>query len=129
MGKLWAGAEIAASEARKNPALCGAFQVGTAGFEPATFRPPAGCATKLRHVPRCAGTSIARPAGPEQRAAGLTQSPSYPDVLGPSGLGCRLFQGNTTRDSLRRHSRLKFERWAQRTTRDIRQQTMIYGSG
>src|SRR5660398_214632 len=27
------------------------FEVGTAGFEPATFRPPAGCATKLRHVP------------------------------------------------------------------------------
>ena len=26
-------------------------EVGTAGFEPATFRPPAGCATKLRHVP------------------------------------------------------------------------------
>lgn len=25
--------------------------VGTAGFEPATPRPPAGCATRLRHVP------------------------------------------------------------------------------
>src|SRR4028119_354957 len=26
-------------------------KVGTAGFEPATTRPPAECATRLRHVP------------------------------------------------------------------------------
>ena len=26
--------------------------VGAAGLEPATFRPPAGCATRLRHAPR-----------------------------------------------------------------------------
>jgi hypothetical protein len=32
-------------------AICRQNKVGTAGFEPATFRPPAGCATKLRHVP------------------------------------------------------------------------------
>src|SRR3954470_19114722 len=25
--------------------------VGATGFEPATFRPPAGCATRLRHAP------------------------------------------------------------------------------
>src|SRR5215210_9468950 len=28
-------------------------KVGTAGFEPATTRPPAECATRLRHVPMC----------------------------------------------------------------------------
>src|SRR3954451_20714972 len=26
-------------------------EVGATGFEPATFRPPAGCATRLRHAP------------------------------------------------------------------------------
>jgi hypothetical protein len=31
--------------------LQGFYLVGTAGFEPATARPPAGCATRLRHVP------------------------------------------------------------------------------
>src|SRR4051812_36753513 len=28
-------------------------QVGETGFEPATARPPAGCATRLRHSPIC----------------------------------------------------------------------------
>ena len=30
--------------------------VGTTGFEPATARPPAGCATRLRHVPKLRAT-------------------------------------------------------------------------
>ncbi len=33
--------------------------IGAAGFEPATFRPPAECATRLRHAPE--SRSIARP--------------------------------------------------------------------
>ena len=28
------------------------MKVGATGFEPATFRPPAGCATRLRHAPK-----------------------------------------------------------------------------
>src|ERR687893_2089822 len=31
--------------------ISGSRKVGTAGFEPATTRPPAECATRLRHVP------------------------------------------------------------------------------
>jgi hypothetical protein len=27
--------------------------IGATGFEPATFRPPAECATRLRHASRC----------------------------------------------------------------------------
>jgi hypothetical protein len=29
------------------------FRIGETGFEPATARPPAGCATRLRHSPWC----------------------------------------------------------------------------
>ena len=37
---------------RRKPRLCGAFAfIGETGFEPATARPPAGCATRLRHSP------------------------------------------------------------------------------
>ena len=36
----------------KKPRLSGAFhEIGETGFEPATARPPAGCATRLRHSP------------------------------------------------------------------------------
>jgi site-specific DNA recombinase len=41
--------------------------VGETGFEPATFRPPAGCATRLRHSPGLFEPSAARP----ERATGL----------------------------------------------------------
>src|SRR4029453_12245268 len=45
------GAEQAV-EAQKRPASLGHFRViGETGFEPATARPPAGCATRLRHSP------------------------------------------------------------------------------
>jgi hypothetical protein len=35
----------------KSPACAGLLGVGETGFEPATARPPAGCATRLRHSP------------------------------------------------------------------------------
>jgi hypothetical protein len=36
----------------RKPASGAGFRlVGATGFEPATFRPPAGCATRLRHAP------------------------------------------------------------------------------
>lgn len=35
----------------KSPDLQGFFSIGETGFEPATARPPAGCATRLRHSP------------------------------------------------------------------------------
>lgn len=38
--------------AGRGHAGCDSRLVGTAGFEPTTFRPPAGCATKLRYVPK-----------------------------------------------------------------------------
>ena len=41
----------------------GDFQVkvGATGFEPATFRPPAECATRLRHAPSWVDLSLDRP--------------------------------------------------------------------
>src|SRR5215218_3728462 len=38
---------------RESPALAGLSLIGETGFEPATARPPAGCATRLRHSPWC----------------------------------------------------------------------------
>ena len=38
---------------QKGPALQGLSEIGETGFEPATARPPAGCATRLRHSPWC----------------------------------------------------------------------------
>ena len=35
----------------ESPAFAGLSEVGATGFEPATFRPPAECATRLRHAP------------------------------------------------------------------------------
>jgi hypothetical protein len=39
--------------AYQNQPLCRDFLIGETGFEPATARPPAGCATRLRHSPWC----------------------------------------------------------------------------
>ena len=38
-----------------------ALKVGATGFEPATFRPPAECATRLRHAPGFSVGTLARP--------------------------------------------------------------------
>jgi hypothetical protein len=47
----------AKSRKRRNPACRARFRtVGAVGFEPTTFRPPAECATRLRHAP--VGTSL-----------------------------------------------------------------------
>jgi hypothetical protein len=35
----------------RNMTICRSFSIGETGFEPATARPPAGCATRLRHSP------------------------------------------------------------------------------
>src|SRR5207245_7532309 len=35
----------------KEPENSGSLLIGETGFEPATARPPAGCATRLRHSP------------------------------------------------------------------------------
>src|ERR1700761_7889650 len=43
------------------PANLQAFRIGETGFEPATARPPAGCATRLRHSPRLARFYGTRP--------------------------------------------------------------------
>jgi hypothetical protein len=37
--------------------------IGATGFEPATFRPPAECATRLRHAPRVLSRPILRRSG------------------------------------------------------------------
>ena len=42
-----------APERRKPWRLAGLSLIGETGFEPATARPPAGCATRLRHSPWC----------------------------------------------------------------------------
>src|SRR5580704_4704598 len=36
--------------------------IGETGFEPATARPPAGCATRLRHSPWCSSILRTKPA-------------------------------------------------------------------
>src|SRR3712207_8357639 len=46
-------AERSGSETAETPAQPGLPKVGETGFEPATARPPAGCATRLRHSPWC----------------------------------------------------------------------------
>ena len=45
--------QASASRARtgESPANTGLSRIGETGFEPATARPPAGCATRLRHSP------------------------------------------------------------------------------
>src|SRR5919109_5056807 len=49
-------------------------KIGATGFEPATFRPPAECATRLRHAPRGSarlrGTAISAHPTPK-RATGI----------------------------------------------------------
>ena len=40
----------------------GFASIGATGFEPATVRPPAECATRLRHAPRWVDLSLPRPA-------------------------------------------------------------------
>jgi hypothetical protein len=47
--------------AHTNPPICRHFSIGARGFEPPTARPPAGCATRLRHTP-FAGQYSPRPA-------------------------------------------------------------------
>src|SRR3954452_9972029 len=44
-------AQLSASETQRAPVSSGLSRVGETGFEPATARPPAGCATRLRHSP------------------------------------------------------------------------------
>src|SRR3954467_5498145 len=46
-------AQLSASEKQRAPVSSGLSRVGETGFEPATARPPAGCATRLRHSPWC----------------------------------------------------------------------------
>src|SRR3954462_159930 len=46
-------AQLSASETQRAPVSSGLSRVGETGFEPATARPPAGCATRLRHSPWC----------------------------------------------------------------------------
>src|SRR3954464_12543747 len=45
------GQKRSSRETRKAPLLQGFRDIGETGFEPAAARPPAGCATRLRHSP------------------------------------------------------------------------------
>src|SRR3954451_14291378 len=57
-------AQLSASETQRAPVLSGLSRVGETGFEPATARPPAGCATRLRHSPWCVLQSGRRESNP-----------------------------------------------------------------
>src|SRR5947209_9671609 len=74
----------------QNKPICRAFLIGETGFEPATARPPAGCATRLRHSPWCTLDSTAR---------GEPPSSAVPSSGDPSlALACRArssFRGPT----------------------------------
>ena len=63
----WNTSAPMASRANKKACESRPSKVGTARFELATFRPPAGCATKLRHVPTTRRPSIARPSPADYR--------------------------------------------------------------
>src|SRR5690242_4638441 len=55
-------------------------EVGARGFEPPTARPPAGCATRLRHAPK--GLSIPRePRRPRGRQRGVNDAMALPRLL------------------------------------------------
>ena len=56
-------------------AVRGASVIGATGFEPATFRPPVECATKLRHAP--VGWKIASRATGRRAAAGGRWTAGY----------------------------------------------------
>ena len=45
--------------------------IGATGFEPATFRPPAECATRLRHAPWLGSSLRSRGRSREERATGI----------------------------------------------------------
>src|SRR3954447_6710202 len=53
---------------RKGPHLRAFAFIGETGFEPATARPPAGCATRLRHSPWCSSSERATGIEPALRA-------------------------------------------------------------
>src|SRR5581483_9000852 len=55
----------------KTPRLRGFCAIGETGFEPATARPPAGCATRLRYSPWC-GSILRRTS---ERATGVEPVP------------------------------------------------------
>jgi hypothetical protein len=65
-----------------------ALRIGATGFEPATFRPPAERATKLRHAPRSSG----RPESNRRRELGrllcyqLHHGRLAPGIIGPSAV-------------------------------------------
>src|SRR3954466_8470567 len=52
---------------RRHAPLCGLVIVGATGFEPATARPPAECATRLRYAPWSGKDSLQSP----KRATGI----------------------------------------------------------
>src|SRR5580693_2986529 len=52
-----------AALASKHADLQAFSRIGETGFEPATARPPAGCATRLRHSPWCSSILRTKPAG------------------------------------------------------------------
>src|SRR3954447_12215990 len=66
-------AQLSASETQRAPVLSGLSRVGETGFEPATARPPAGCATRLRHSP-CVLQSGRRESNPPYELGRLGRS-------------------------------------------------------
>jgi hypothetical protein len=119
-----AGRTAASSGGGSNEALT----VGATGFEPATFRPPAECATRLRHAPgraeftprfdpRPVRTSVpsrfgwtrVRPSrspghaavASRHRAAGKVMESSRPARRGANLRGCGRWRGNTSRPAPR----------------------------
>src|SRR4051812_26129334 len=77
-------AQLIASETQRAPVLTGLSRIGETGFEPATARPPAGCATRLRHSPWCVLQSGRRESNPpyELGRLGCNHNTS-PAKLGP----------------------------------------------
>src|SRR6478609_2965067 len=94
----------------KTPRLAGLSLIGETGFEPATARPPAGCATRLRHSPwLCFRAKRATGLEPAPRAwkapvQPLTPRPqAWAECTGPSGLpGLRRHRALVVHDRRRR---------------------------
>src|SRR4051794_23703435 len=82
-------AQPSASEKQRAPVLTGLSRVGETGFEPATARPPAGCATRLRHSPcvsyRAGDGNRTRPTSLEGSGAATTLRPQSSERFYPFG--------------------------------------------
>ncbi len=84
------------------PDECSEAVIGETGFEPATARPPAGCATRLRHSPWCSfdSTSIA-PLSASAYGQGLVSLPPVRQAGDGNRTRAKTLEGSCATTTLR----------------------------